>query len=73
MLVALGDGANEEALGERREGEEVDQARAGGLADDGDLSGIASEGGDVVVDPLEDGDRVLQRVVAGDVMGAFFA
>ena len=64
---ALGDGAPEQPLGTGHGQQRADAHRASRLAKDGDVAGIATEGGDVLLHPLQGGDLVEQAAVGVSV------
>ena len=67
--AALGDGAMEQALGERRGDQAVSVGGAGRLPAERDVVRIAAERGDVIVDPAQRRDPIHQRVVARGASG----
>ena len=73
---ALGDGAPEQALGPGHGQQRADAHRASRFAEDRDVGGVAAERGDVLADPRERRDLVLQaevRVAVGQVEEALGA
>jgi hypothetical protein len=54
----------EQAFGDRRAEQPADHGGAGGLAEDRDVVRIAAERRDVLLHPLQHGDRVTERLVA---------
>ncbi len=65
---ALGDGALEQALRQRRAHESADADGAGRLAEDGHVARVAAEGADVLLHPVQGRYLVQNAVVAAGVL-----